>query len=458
MTASAGGMLTSFTLQLNAAILGLSINATSVAFGDVVVNTPATQPVTLTSTGTGPVTINEAAVTGAGFTMSGAELPTTLNPSQQMTLNIGFDPTAVGAATGQLVIAGTSSTNGTAVIGLSGTGTSSSAVAFAVTPATASTSLGATQQFAASVTGSPDAAVIWKVSGVDCSGAACGAISSSGLYTAPATVPSSAIVTITATSKSDPTKSASAIVSIVPPQAAGYNLVWEDTFSALNLCTTSVAGCNWYNSGLWYANTAGTVTDPYGTYVNVQWATGQSNRSTTITTASMNQLYYRRWTFGYFEFRMAFNPVAGSWPGIGMYSIMDGPGNDTNNQMYPELDIFEWQSNNPTVFSGTIHVWKNSAMIASAGVTPTPSVDYSQFHTYGVLWTPTTVTWYLDNVSMGSVSITSSPYNEVYNGQQPLFLVLGQQAGCRWVYTCAGQVSPLDMQVQWVHVYQTPSN
>jgi beta-glucanase (GH16 family) len=155
---------------------------------------------------------------------------------------------------------------------------------------------------------------------------------------------------------------------------------------------------------------------------------------------------------------MAFNPVAGSWPGIGMYSIMDGPGNDTNNQMYPELDIFEWQSNNPTVFSGTIHVWKNSAMIASAGVTPTPSVDYSQFHTYGVLWTPTTVTWYLDNVSMGSVSITSSPYNEVYNGQQPLFLVLGQQAGCRWVYTCAGQVSPLDMQVQWVHVYQTPSN
>jgi hypothetical protein len=236
MTASAGGMFTSFTLQLNAAILALSINATSLAFGDVVVNTSSTQSVTLTSTGTVPVTINGATLTGAGFTLLGAGFPATLNPSQATTLNVEFDPTAVGTATGQLTITSNSSTNGTAVIGLSGTGTA--AVAVAVTPTSVSTTVGATQQFAASVTGTSNTAVTWTASGTGCSGATCGTISSSGLYTAPAAVPSPATVTITATSASDPTKSASAAVIIVPPAGTTYYLA------------PAIAGGNDSNSGL----------------------------------------------------------------------------------------------------------------------------------------------------------------------------------------------------------------
>ena len=82
----------SFTLQLNAAILALSINATSVAFGDIIVNTPATQLLTLTSTGTAPVTINGAALTRAGFTIPGAAFPATLTPSQTATLNVQLIP------------------------------------------------------------------------------------------------------------------------------------------------------------------------------------------------------------------------------------------------------------------------------------------------------------------------------------------------------------------------------
>jgi hypothetical protein len=224
MTASAGGVLSSFTLQLNAAILALSINATSVAFGDVLVNTPATQSVTMTSTGTVPVTINGATLTGAGFAVSGAEFPATLNPGQAATLNIEFDPTTVGAATGQLTITSNSSTNGTAVIALTGTGTAAPVVAVAVTPANASITTGTTQQFSASVTGTSNTAVTWAASGAGCSGTTCGTISSTGLYTAPATVPAPATVTITATSASDPTKSASAAVTILPPPGATYYL------------------------------------------------------------------------------------------------------------------------------------------------------------------------------------------------------------------------------------------
>ena len=40
---------------------------------------------TLSSTGTAPVTINSAALSGTGFTMSGATFPVTLNPTQSAT-------------------------------------------------------------------------------------------------------------------------------------------------------------------------------------------------------------------------------------------------------------------------------------------------------------------------------------------------------------------------------------
>jgi len=122
LKASAGSVSKTFALQLNPAVPTLSLSATSVAFGSVGLNAPATQSVTLTSTGTAPVTISAATLTGTGFTMSGATFPVTLNPSQVATLTVQFDPTTAGAATGQLTITSNSSTNGTATIALSGTG------------------------------------------------------------------------------------------------------------------------------------------------------------------------------------------------------------------------------------------------------------------------------------------------------------------------------------------------
>jgi hypothetical protein len=111
------------TLTVNLATSTLSINATSVGFGDVELNTAATQSVTLTSIGTAPVTVNSATLTGNGFSLSGAIFPVTLSPNQAATLYVQFDPSAVGAATGQLTIASNSSNGATAVINLSATGT-----------------------------------------------------------------------------------------------------------------------------------------------------------------------------------------------------------------------------------------------------------------------------------------------------------------------------------------------
>ena len=125
LTSSANNATESFLIKLNpqsASAPALTINSSSVAFGNVAVGVPSTQSLTLTSSGGAAVTVNSATTAGAGFTDSGVTFPVTLNPGQSATLNLQFQPTATGAATGKLTVASTSSSNASAVIPLSGTG------------------------------------------------------------------------------------------------------------------------------------------------------------------------------------------------------------------------------------------------------------------------------------------------------------------------------------------------
>src|SRR4030081_314805 len=75
-------------------------------------------------------------------------------------------------------------------------------VTISVSPATASVTVGKTQPFTATVSGTSNPAVTWSVGG----GATNGPISSTGQYPAPATVPNPTQVTVTATSQADSSK------------------------------------------------------------------------------------------------------------------------------------------------------------------------------------------------------------------------------------------------------------
>jgi Fe-S cluster assembly iron-binding protein IscA len=90
------------------------------------------------------------------------------------------------------------------------------AVAISISPTSAMVTVGAQQQFQATVTGTSDHTVLWSVSGSGCSGATCGTISAQGLYTAPNIVPTPHTVVVTAKAHADQTKSASSTVTIMP--------------------------------------------------------------------------------------------------------------------------------------------------------------------------------------------------------------------------------------------------
>jgi hypothetical protein len=126
---------------------------------------------------------------------------------------------------------------------------SATAVSVSVSPSTAQVIVGKQQQFSATVAGTTNTSVKWTVAGTGCAGAACGSISASGLYTAPASVPSSSKVTITATSVAAPTKLASATVSIlatavsvsVSPSTAQVIVGKQQQFSATVAGTTNTS-------------------------------------------------------------------------------------------------------------------------------------------------------------------------------------------------------------------------
>jgi hypothetical protein len=101
----------------------LTMSATSLSFGSVSVGTPSIQSLTLSSTGTAAVTVSAVSLSGAGYTISGATFPVTLNPGVAIKLQIQFDPTAVGVSAGLLTISSNSSTGSSTVVTLSGTGT-----------------------------------------------------------------------------------------------------------------------------------------------------------------------------------------------------------------------------------------------------------------------------------------------------------------------------------------------
>ena len=116
----------------------LTISAASLRFDSVMVNTATTQSLTLTSTGTSPVTVSSAAITGAGFAIVGGSLPATLNPSHSMTLQVQFNPTSPGAASGQIAMSSNSSSGSTTVVALSGTSTTALSPQLAVSVASLS--------------------------------------------------------------------------------------------------------------------------------------------------------------------------------------------------------------------------------------------------------------------------------------------------------------------------------
>ena len=168
-----------------------------------------------------------------------------------------------------------------------------------VAPPAATLGVTQTQQFTATVTGTTNLAVTWSVDGVTGGNATVGTISTTGLYTAPATYGAH---TVTATSVADSTKSASSAVAVisltVSPTTTMLAPLGTRQFTATvegtnnTAVTWSVNGVVGGNSSVGTITTAGLYTAPLspGSYTvtatSVALPTYSANASVTVSTSA----------------------------------------------------------------------------------------------------------------------------------------------------------------------------
>jgi len=155
VTSTASNAKLSITLSGTGVTQGsLAANPTSINFGSVQVGVAQSRSETLTNTGGSSISISQANLTGAGFTVNGLNVPTTLNAGQSLTFNVVFTPAASGSASGGLTLTATGAIPSLA-LSLTGTGTSPGQLA--ISPGTfafGDVTVGSTQNKAGTLTAS----------------------------------------------------------------------------------------------------------------------------------------------------------------------------------------------------------------------------------------------------------------------------------------------------------------
>jgi hypothetical protein len=156
---------------------------------------------TLTITGSG-------FVTGCAVSFDGATVSSTLVSSTSMKAT-GNAPAAKSSVP-VIVNCPDGTTSNTVFV----TVTAATPVSVSMSPTSARMRVKQTRQFTATVLNTANKSVTWKVNGIAGGNGIVGTVSASGLYKAPNSVPNQAVVTVSATSAADSSKSASAAVTI----------------------------------------------------------------------------------------------------------------------------------------------------------------------------------------------------------------------------------------------------
>ena len=137
----------------------LGTSSSSLSFGNVQVGATQTMPETLTNSGGSSLTVNQAIVSGSGFSASGLNLPMTLNAGQSTSFNVVFAPQAGGSASGSISISSNAS-NSALNISLGGTGVTQGALSAASSGLSfGNVQVGATQSLSETLTNSGGSSV-----------------------------------------------------------------------------------------------------------------------------------------------------------------------------------------------------------------------------------------------------------------------------------------------------------
>ena len=142
-------------------------------------------------------------------------------------------------------------------------------------------------------------------------------------------------------------------------------------------------------------------------------------------------------TYGYFEIKAEAPAGSGLWPSFYLLPKDNG---------VQEIDITEQ--------AGKGYSFSTDHTTAPGYTTSTIATEFAgqgdgQFHTYGLLWTPQTLTYYIDGVAVGRVDTPPDL-------DKPMYLLVDMGAGGSWPGDLSSSFTSASYKVDYVHVYALP--
>ncbi len=241
-----------------------------------------------------------------------------------------------------------------------------------------------------------------------------------------------------------------------PITYSGMTLLWNDEFDGTSLdqsaWTFETGGGGWGNQELeYYQQDNTTVRDGYLIITAKQESVGGYN----YTSSRIKTQGKKSFKYGRVDIRAALPKGQGIWPALWML------GSNIDTTPWPscgEIDIMEMiggGAGRDNKVYGTAH-WGdgNTSNHVQYGGSQTLSsgIFADQFHVFSVVWTASSIKWYIDDVQYTVIDTTPAGLSEFQN---PFFLVFNVAVGGQWPGNPDGTTTfPQAMVVDYVRVFQ----
>jgi len=228
---------------------------------------------------------------------------------------------------------------------------------------------------------------------------------------------------------------------------AGWTLAWSDEFEGTQVNTSN---WNFTNSGGGFGNNElETYQTQNATVSNGKLIIEARKENGGYTSAKLDSSGKRTFQYGRFEICAKLPKGQGMWPAIWMM-----PQNGAGWPQGGELDIMETVNTDPFV-QGTIHYGNDPGHPTQAckveGVTDLGTA----FHSYGIIWDTSGITWILDGKPCGNSTNPNAGGYVFNNANYPFYFILNVAIGGNWPGNNINDGAlPQHMEVDWVRVYK----
>jgi beta-glucanase (GH16 family) len=159
---------------------------------------------------------------------------------------------------------------------------------------------------------------------------------------------------------------------------------------------------------------------------------------------------------GRVEARIKVPSGAGIWPAFWML------GSSFTGRNWPacgEIDIMESLGREPSINHGSLHGpgYSGAKPMTSIYTLPDGRKFSDDYHVFAIDWTPTQITFYVDDTAYETVHETDIPAGTKWVFNQPFFIILNVAVGGNFGGALAPDlVFPREMLVDYVRVYKRP--